>query len=105
MTRGLIELVDHTHEQLNSRHTSPTSVVVHCNLGSDRSSLFVGLSILVQQLRTEQRVDIFTTTRKLRSQRHSLISTYVSTVTNKAKLGKTYTLFSGPIRVSPSSYR
>lgn len=40
--------------------------------------MFVGLTILVQQLRTEKRVDVFTVTRKLRSQRNGLISSYVS---------------------------
>ncbi|XP_017783668.1 PREDICTED: tyrosine-protein phosphatase 69D isoform X2 [Nicrophorus vespilloides] len=75
VTRGLIELVDHAQGAL-IQHGSPTSMVVHCNMGSDRSSMFVGLSILVQQLRVEKRVDIFTTTRKLRSQRQAMISTY-----------------------------
>jgi protein tyrosine phosphatase len=46
--------------------------------GSDRSSMFVALSILVQQLHTEKRVDIFTVTRKLRSQRHGMLQTFVS---------------------------
>lgn len=77
VTRGLIELVDHAQGAL-IQQGSPTSMVVHCHLGSDRSSMFVGLSILVQQLRVERRVDIFTVTRKLRSQRQSMISTYVS---------------------------
>jgi protein-tyrosine phosphatase len=40
--------------------------------------MFVALSILVQQLRTEKRVDIFTATRKLRSQRHGMLQTFVS---------------------------
>ncbi|CAH1153419.1 unnamed protein product [Phaedon cochleariae] len=75
VTRGLIELVDHSHTMLVRTGCSP-SMVVHCNLGSDRSSMFVGLSILVQQLRTERRVDIFTVTRKLRSQRHALINSF-----------------------------
>ncbi|XP_063928101.1 tyrosine-protein phosphatase 69D isoform X3 [Zophobas morio] len=75
VTRGLIELVDHAQSNLVHNDCSP-SMVVHCNLGSDRSSMFVGLSILVQQLRTEKRVDVFTVTRKLRSQRNGLISTY-----------------------------
>lgn len=42
--------------------------------------MFVGLSILVQQLRTERRVDVFTVTRKLRSQRQALINSFVSTL-------------------------
>ncbi|XP_031337800.1 tyrosine-protein phosphatase 69D [Photinus pyralis] len=75
VTRGLIELVDHVQWTLNE-HGSSASVVVHCGLGAERSSLFVGLSILVQQLRVEHRVDIFTVTRKLRLQRHALINSY-----------------------------
>lgn len=75
VTRGLTELVDHVQATLTD-HGSSTPAVVHCGLGSDRSSLFVGLSILVQQLQVERRVDIFTVTRKLRSQRHALINTY-----------------------------
>ncbi|XP_066594024.1 tyrosine-protein phosphatase 69D isoform X2 [Prorops nasuta] len=73
VTRGLIELVDQT---LTHETESSGSIVVHCNYGSDRSSMFVALSILVQQLRTEKRIDIFTTTKKLRSQRHGMISTF-----------------------------
>ncbi|XP_049820439.1 tyrosine-protein phosphatase 69D isoform X3 [Aethina tumida] len=75
VTRGLIELVDHAQASV-IRNEYSASMVVHCNLGSDRSSMFVGLTILVQQLRIEKRVDIFTVTRKLRSQRQGLISSY-----------------------------
>lgn len=75
VTRGLIELVDYSQTAIIKTGCSP-SMVVHCNLGSDRSSMFVGLSILVQQLRTERRVDVFTVTRKLRSQRQALINSY-----------------------------
>jgi len=46
-------------------------------MGSDRSSIFVAMCILVQQLRIEKKIDICTTTRKLRSQRSALIDTYV----------------------------
>ncbi|XP_044257494.1 tyrosine-protein phosphatase 69D isoform X1 [Tribolium madens] len=75
VTRGLTELVDQSQSALVHNDCSP-SMVVHCSLGSDRSSMFVGLTILVQQLRTEKRVDVFTVTRKLRSQRNGLISSY-----------------------------
>ncbi|KAL1493162.1 hypothetical protein ABEB36_011272 [Hypothenemus hampei] len=75
VTRGLIELVDYSQTAIIKTGCSP-SMIVHCNLGSDRSSMFVALSILVQQLRTERRVDVFTVTRKLRSQRHALINTF-----------------------------
>lgn len=76
VTRGLIELVDFAQSAV-VQHGSPTPMVVHCNLGADRSSMFVGLSILVQQLRVEHRVDIFIVTRKLCSQRQAMINSYV----------------------------
>lgn len=79
VTRGLIELVDFAQNAL-AQTSCTSSMLVHCHLGSDRSSMFVALSILVQQLRAEQRVDVFTVTRKLRSQRQAMISTYVSTL-------------------------
>lgn len=75
VTRGLIELVDQT---IANDVDTGGPLVVHCHCGSDRSSMFVALSILVQQLRTERRVDIFTTTKKLRSQRHGMIGSFVS---------------------------
>ncbi|VEN39033.1 unnamed protein product [Callosobruchus maculatus] len=75
VTRGLIELVDYSQAMLVRNSCTP-SMVVHCNLGSDRSSMFVGLSILVQQLKTERRVDVFTVTRKLRSQRQALVNSF-----------------------------
>ncbi|XP_046406148.1 tyrosine-protein phosphatase 69D [Ischnura elegans] len=75
VTRGLIELVDQTqsHQESNGG-TGP--ITVHCSCGAERSSIFVALSILVQQMRTEKRVDIFTATRKLRSQRHGMLQTF-----------------------------
>ncbi|KAJ9580783.1 hypothetical protein L9F63_024035, partial [Diploptera punctata] len=75
VTRGLIELVDQTQNHQET-HGGSGPIAVHCSCGSDRSSMFVALSILVQQLRTEKRVDIFTTTRKLRSQRHGMLQTF-----------------------------
>ena len=75
VTRGVIELVDQT---LSNGVENPGTLVVHCSCGSDRSSMFVALSILVQQLRTEKRIDIFTTVKKLRSQRHGMIGSFVS---------------------------
>lgn len=42
-------------------------------MGTDRSSIFVAMNILVQQLRFEKRVDIRVTTQKLRTQRSKMI--------------------------------
>lgn len=41
--------------------------------GTDRSSIFVAMCVLVQQLRLEKRVDIRVTTQKLRTQRARMI--------------------------------
>lgn len=82
VTRGLIELVNQT---LTNVTESSGSLVVHCSYGSDRSSMFVALSILVQQLRTEKRIDVFTTTKKLRSQRHGMISAFVRNINSLLK--------------------
>ncbi|XP_046682093.1 tyrosine-protein phosphatase 69D isoform X2 [Homalodisca vitripennis] len=71
VTRGLIELVDQTQAGAGT-----SAIVVHCHCGSDRSSMFVALSVLVQQVRTERRVDVCTTTRKLRAQRQGMIQTF-----------------------------
>lgn len=48
------------------------------SLGTDKSSIFVAMCILIQQLRLEKKVDVCTTTRKLRAQRHLMIDSYVS---------------------------
>lgn len=48
------------------------------SLGTDRSSIFVTLAILVQQLRLEKKVDCCTVVRKLRSQRSQFLNSYVS---------------------------
>lgn len=46
--------------------------------GSDRSSVYVALSCLVQQLKNENRADVFTVVRKLRSQRLGMVQHLVS---------------------------
>lgn len=76
VTRGLIELVDQTQAAGSEEGISSGPILVHCHCGSDRSSMFVALSILVQQLRTERRTDICTVTRKLRAQRQGMIQTF-----------------------------
>lgn len=53
------------------------------SLGTERSSIYVAMCILVQHLRTEKKVDICTTTRKLRSQRNMVLDSYVSVLDKK----------------------
>ncbi|XP_077301888.1 tyrosine-protein phosphatase 69D-like [Arctopsyche grandis] len=73
VTRGLIELVG----QSGVTMSSSTPILVHCSQGTDRSSMFVALSILTIQLRTEKRVDVSTVTRKLRCQRMGCLDTFL----------------------------
>lgn len=59
--------------------------VINCCLfyfstGTDRSSIFVAMCYLVQQLRTEKKVDICSVVRKLRSQRMGMFEKYVSSI-------------------------
>ena len=62
---------------------SETDSFIHSSCyryGSDRSSLYVGLSILVQQIKREGRCDVFTAVRKLRAQRQAMIQTLVTSI-------------------------
>ncbi|XP_017137165.1 tyrosine-protein phosphatase 69D [Drosophila miranda] len=76
--RGIIELVDQAYNHYKSHKNigCRSPLTVHCSLGTDRSSIFVAMCILVQHLRLEKSVDICATTRKLRSQRPGLINSY-----------------------------
>ncbi|XP_065213530.1 tyrosine-protein phosphatase 69D isoform X3 [Planococcus citri] len=74
VTRGLIELMDHATQ--HAVNAGPGPIVIHCELGSDRSSMFVALSILAQQLKTERRVDVVNVARKLRSQRQGMLTAF-----------------------------
>ena len=49
------------------------SAVFHCNTGNIRTSVLSTLCILIEQARTEGYVDVFSTVRKLRSQRGHMI--------------------------------
>merc|ERR1719411_1028844 len=71
-THGLLGLVGHAlAHQEQSTNTGP--IAVHCRYGSDRSSVYVGLSVLVQQIKRENRCDVFTAVRKLRAQRQAMM--------------------------------
>ncbi|XP_054162093.1 tyrosine-protein phosphatase 69D-like [Oppia nitens] len=71
-TASLIELVD-ASLATNTNCLSP--IVIHCSGGGDRSSVFVAFASLIQQIKCEERVDIFQTVRYIRSQRQCMIQT------------------------------
>jgi len=71
-THGLLDLVEHAlAHQEEASLTGP--IAVHCRYGSERSSVYVALSILIQQIKRESRCDVFTTVRKLRAQRQGMV--------------------------------
>ncbi|KAG7296942.1 hypothetical protein JYU34_019839 [Plutella xylostella] len=69
VTRGLAELADAAAPRPH------TPLCVHCTYGTERSSMFVALCILISQLRAERRVDVNCVARKVRSQRAGTIDT------------------------------
>ena len=81
-TTGLLDLVEHALAH-KVEASLPGPIAVHCRYGSERSSVFVALGCLVQQLKTESRSDVFTTVRKLRSQRQGMVQHVVSLLNEK----------------------
>ncbi|XP_058447776.1 tyrosine-protein phosphatase 69D [Malaya genurostris] len=75
VTRGMIEIVNQAQKH-SSQQEDMFTIAVHCSLGTDKSSLFVAMCILVMQLKTEKRIDICSVVRKLRAQRSLMIETY-----------------------------
>lgn len=59
-----------------ARQLLPSSACIHCSTGSIRSSILTALCILIEQARTEGYVDVFSTVRKLRSQRSYMVEHY-----------------------------
>ena len=76
-SHGLLDLVEHALAH-KSEAQLPGPIAVHCRCGSDRSSVYVALSCLVQQVKNEARADVFTVVRKLRSQRQGMVQHVVS---------------------------
>ncbi|KAI5639997.1 protein-tyrosine phosphatase domain-containing protein [Phthorimaea operculella] len=73
VTRGLAELADAAAVSAAGDTIGP--MLVHCNLGTERSALFVALCVLICQLRAERRVDVGAAARKVRAQRAHTIDT------------------------------
>lgn len=73
-TSSIIALIE-CAQQCQAQHPTGGPVTVHCSGGGDRSSVFVTLSVLIQQLKAEERVDVFQAARYTRSQRHCMLQT------------------------------
>ena len=70
-------------------HMAKSHLSFHFRCGSDRSSVYVALSCLVQQVKTESRVDIFTAVRKLRTQRQKMVQHQVRRSKSVGSIGFT----------------
>ncbi|KAJ8705295.1 hypothetical protein PYW07_011122 [Mythimna separata] len=78
VTRGLAELADAAAPaQPVVHHAHQGTMLVHCQLGTERSPLFVALCTLIRALRVERRVDVSATARAVRSQRARTIDTFL----------------------------
>ncbi|XP_035217186.1 tyrosine-protein phosphatase 69D-like isoform X2 [Stegodyphus dumicola] len=73
-TLGLLTLIEDV-QQNQEKQIGSGPITVHCSGGGDRSSVFVTLSVLIQQLKAEERVDVFQAARYTRSQRHCMLQT------------------------------
>ncbi|CAH2099237.1 unnamed protein product [Euphydryas editha] len=76
VTRGLAELAELAAPLERDDYSHPP-LLVHCQLGTERSPLFVALCVLIWQLRVERRVDVACVARKVRSQRARCIDTFL----------------------------
>ncbi|XP_076306980.1 tyrosine-protein phosphatase 69D-like isoform X2 [Tachypleus tridentatus] len=73
-TLNLVELIEEVQLTQNlDANNSP--ITVHCSGGGDKSSIYVTLSVLIQQLKLEGRVDVFQAARHTRSQRQCMLQT------------------------------
>lgn len=48
-------------------------ITVHCSTGAGRTGVFVALSIVLERMRYENVVDIFTTVKLMRTQRQNMV--------------------------------
>ncbi|XP_076372995.1 tyrosine-protein phosphatase 69D-like [Tachypleus tridentatus] len=73
-TVHLLDLIEEVQKAPNlDDNNSP--LTVHCSGGGDKSSVYVTLSVLIQQLKAEGRVDVFQAARHTRSQRQCMLQT------------------------------
>ncbi|XP_017079438.1 phosphatidylinositol phosphatase PTPRQ [Drosophila eugracilis] len=57
------------------RRPSYSPIVVHCSAGVGRTGTFIGLDLIMQRLKSESKINIFETVKKLRFQRMKMVQT------------------------------
>ena len=71
---GLLDFVGQVHKT-REQFGVQGPVVVHCGAGVGRTGLWIGLSVLLERLRTEGAIDVWSAARLLRTQRPQLLQT------------------------------
>ncbi|CAL8101211.1 unnamed protein product [Calicophoron daubneyi] len=71
---AMIDLIGQVHKT-QTQFGQDGPITVHCSTGSGRSAVFICLSLLLERMRCEGMVDVFLTTRMLRTQRIQMIQT------------------------------
>ncbi|XP_034477352.1 phosphatidylinositol phosphatase PTPRQ isoform X2 [Drosophila innubila] len=57
------------------RRPNYSPIVVHCSAGVGRTGTFIGLDLIMQRLKSESKINIFETVKKLRFQRMKMVQT------------------------------
>ncbi|KAF7247999.1 hypothetical protein EG68_09491 [Paragonimus skrjabini miyazakii] len=71
---AMIDLIGQVHKT-QTQFGQDGPITVHCSTGSGRSAVFMSLSLILERMRCEGMVDVFLTTRMLRTQRVDMIQT------------------------------
>ena len=72
---SVLELVGQVHKTREQFGHTDRPVCVHCSAGVGRTGVFITLSIVLERLRYESRVDVFGTVKQLRAQRPAMVQT------------------------------
>lgn len=74
---ALIELCENLLTKVSAVSAAGPPIVVHCRNGSEKSPVFISMLSLIQQIRSDKRVDVFQTARTTKSQRCSAFQCFV----------------------------
>ncbi|KAH8277705.1 hypothetical protein KR018_003744, partial [Drosophila ironensis] len=70
-----LHLINFVKKVKAERRPSYSPIVVHCSAGVGRTGTFIGLDLIMQRLKSESKINIFETVKKLRFQRMKMVQT------------------------------
>jgi len=74
-SRNLVLRLSSLIDQWRAQQETPTRVVIHCVAGAGRSGTFAGCLCVIQQLKSIQSADVFSSVLQLRAVRPQLVET------------------------------